>query len=114
MLENYRYSVGSFEIDFYTLELVGSDSFDFINKQSTFNFKTLPDNNFHLLSFLDPQGRLEFYCWGVKSNNTVTLLIPEMLKDKSISRLEKFLISEDVTINDLGLKHWYFIIVRIE
>ncbi len=110
MLENYRYSVGSFEIDFYTLELVGSDSFDFINKQSTFNFKTLPDNNFHLLSFLDSQGRIEFYCWGVKSNNTVTLLIPEMLKAKSISRLEKFLISEDVVINDLGLKRWYFII----
>jgi tetratricopeptide (TPR) repeat protein len=55
---------------------------------------------------LDPQGRVEFYAWALRSESSTKLLTPIDLKDIAQKRLEKFLISEDVTINDRGVESW--------
>ena len=108
MLEPYRYGAGRFPVHFQTYELTGTDVLSFLQKQSTYNFSLLEDHHFHLMSMLDPQGRVEFYAWALKSSSKVILLVPLELKKIAIVRLEKFLISEDVTILDQGAQSWHF------
>lgn len=106
MLETYRYSAGKFPVSFFVFELTGEDVADFLQNQSTYNFQELQVNEFHLMSFLDPHGKIEFYCWSIRKETSVLLLVPTNLKDIAHVRLEKFLISEDVTITDLGEQNW--------
>ena len=111
MLETYRYDAGKFPVQFCIFELTGTDVSFFLQNQSTFNFQDLKENEFHLISFLDPQGRVEFYCWALKSLTNVLLLTPVQLKAQAHIRLEKFLISEDVTIEEHGKLRagcWFF------
>lgn len=110
MLETYRYDTGKVPVQFAVFELTGSDVTFFLQNQSTYNFQELKENDFHLVSFLDPQGRIEFYCWALKAPDRVLLLTPMLLKEVSHLRLEKFLISEDVTIEDRGVQDWTFIV----
>lgn len=108
MLDTYRYSAGKFPVSFVVLKLTGSDVESFLQKQSTYNFSELLENSFHLMSFLDPQGRVEFYCWCLRGTSDVLLLIPKLLKPIALERLNRFLISEDVEITDQGLSLWNF------
>lgn len=110
MLDTYRYFAGKFPVPFQTLKLSGSDLHEFLQNQSTFNFSLLNPGAFHLISFLDPHGKVEFYCWSLRNEDHVILLIPLLLKDKGRERLEKFLISEDVLIEDMGEERWTFIV----
>ncbi len=107
MLEKYRFGSGKFSVNFNVLNISGSDSKEFLQKQSTFNFALLSDKEFHLVSFLDPQGRLDFYSWICKDTHVYKILVPLNLKDKATTRLEKFLISEDVIIEDAGNQSWF-------
>ena len=108
MLDTYRYSAGKFPVSFVLLKLSGSDVESFLQNQSTYNFSDLSLDHFHLMSFLDPQGRLEFYCWCLRGKSDVTLLVPKLLKQSALDRLNRFLISEDVQIADQGLSLWNF------
>lgn len=110
MLELYRYAAGKFPVKFQTYRLTGSDVFSFLQKQSTYNFNELGPNHFHLLSMLDTQGRVEFYAWALNAGKEVLLLVPVWLKESALVRLEKFLISEDVTIDNLAEQTWQFIV----
>ena len=110
MLEPYRYFAGKYSVEFHVFELSGQDVQDFLQKQSTYDFRALANQEFHLISFLDPQGRLEFYCWALKGLSSSMLLIPHKLRDTALARLERFLISEDVTIEDKGPENWTFIL----
>lgn len=110
MLEDYRYGAGKFPVNFTVFQLTGSDVVSFLQNQSTYNFQQLKEHEFHLMSFLDPQGRIEFYCWALKKKSEVFLLTPILLKDQAQIRLEKFLISEDVEIKNLGEQEWTFTI----
>lgn len=110
MLETYRYVAGKFPVSFSVFELTGPDVGSFLQNQSTFNFQELKTKQFHLTSFLDPQGRIEFYCWVLKAESSVQLLTPRLLKTQARARLEKFLISEDVEIIDRGTQNWTFVL----
>jgi len=110
MLETFRYAAGKLPVQFFTFQLSGSEVEDFLQKQSTYNFKELPSNQFHLMSFLDTQGRIEFYCWAVRLESYVLLLTPILLKEIAHIRLEKFLISEDVTVEEKGIQDWIFLV----
>ncbi len=110
MLEDYRFSAGKFSVTFEVFELTGSDVHLFLQNQSTYNFSHLNVDEFHLTSFLDPQGRLEFYCWVLKSHSSVSLLVPTSLASQALIRLEKFLISEDVTITPRGSEDWNLVL----
>jgi tetratricopeptide (TPR) repeat protein len=110
MLETYRYAAGKLPVQFFVFQLTGSDVGFFLQNQSTYNFQDLKENEFHLISFLDPQGRIEFYCWALKTTSKVLLLTPIQIKEVAHVRLEKFLISEDVTIEEQGIQNWSFIL----
>lgn len=110
MLETYRYNAGRFPVEFIPFVLTGSDVLTFLQKQSTFNFSNLEPSQFHLVSFLDPQGRVEFYGWALKSNQSVELLVPPSLRSQALTRLEKFLISEDVEINVLEPRTYWVVV----
>jgi folate-binding Fe-S cluster repair protein YgfZ/Tfp pilus assembly protein PilF len=110
MLDHFRFQSGYIQQSFVTLSLSGNDVEDFLQKQSTFDYKNLSEQKFSLMSFLDPQGRVEFYCWALKQKKQAFLLIPNLLEKVAFQRLERFLISEDVEIKNLGLENWFILI----
>ena len=110
MLDSYRYSSGQFIQSFFVYRLTGEDVGFFLQAQSTYNFKNLKDHEYHLISFLDGSGKVEFYCWALKTSSEVLLLTPLKLADQAHVRLEKFLISEDVKISALGIQDWTIIL----
>ena len=108
MLNDYRFHAGQVSFSFHNLKLIGSDVSDFLQKQSTFNISNLHQGFFHLTSFLDPQGRMEFYAWLLNSKDGFQLLIPIKLYERALERLNRFLVAEDVEILDQGLMSWTF------
>jgi folate-binding Fe-S cluster repair protein YgfZ/Flp pilus assembly protein TadD len=110
MLNTYRYTSGKFPVDFFSYVLTGDDVSFFLQNQSTYNFNELPVGEFHLVSFLDPHGKIEFYAWALKKASEVQLLVPLLLKDAALTRLEKFLISEDVNIETQGVQTWWAVL----
>jgi tetratricopeptide (TPR) repeat protein len=108
-LNDYRYAGGWFKVPFETITFTGADVKDFLQNQSTYDITLLTDKCFHLVSFLDPQGRVECYGWIVK-NKSYFFLIPPRLKERAIERLNRFLISEDVAISEPKLQDWSFVV----
>ena len=100
MLNQYRYHAGQFQVNLAEVKFTGTDVEEFLQSQSTFDVQTLKANSFHLASFLDPQGRVEAYGWILKSETAYSYLIPELILEQTIARLNKFLISEDVEISE--------------
>lgn len=110
MLNTYRYHAGQFSVVLSELNFTGDDVKSFLQTQSTFDVEKLGPRQFHLISFLDPQGRLESYGWLVNLDNSFRYLVPTTLLEKTLSRLNRFLISEDVTISEPSDKKWYFLL----
>lgn len=110
MLNDYRFHAGQFSVLLCELTFTGSDVKDFLQNQSTFDIDLLSENSFHLVSFLDPQGRLECYGWIVLKHNQYSYLVPKELIERTLSRLNKFLISEDVIISDPLEKKFHFVL----
>lgn len=110
MLDKYRYHAGQFSVTLMELAFTGEDVVFFLQNQSTYDISSIPDNAFQLISFLDPQGRVESYGWLVRRNDSFSFLVPEALIETTIIRLNKFLISEDVLISDPLKKNIYFLI----
>jgi len=108
MINKYRYGIGQFSVDFFVFKLFGSDVHSFLQTQTTFEINNLTSGNFHLVSFLDPQGRLESYGWLVHDKDDFYYLVPVNSRTASFERLHNFLVSEDVTVEELGIKTWWF------
>lgn len=111
MINTYRFSAGQFSVELAEVNFSGDDVEFFLQNQSTYDVKLVGENQFQLISFLDPQGRLECYGWLIhKNQNNFTLLIPHLILKSSLLRLNKFLISEDVTISEAVIKTFHVLI----
>lgn len=99
MLNDYRFSAGQFSVEFHQVNFSGDDVVSFLQNQSTYDIKLVPPGTFQMISFLDPQGRVECYGWLINENKNFSFLIPKLILEKTLIRLNKFLISEDVTIS---------------
>jgi tetratricopeptide (TPR) repeat protein len=110
MINQYRYHAGQLRQAFFSLKLSGSDVFQFLQNQSTFNLTLLSEKCFHLVSFLDPQGRVEFYGQLLHQGSYYQLLIPSRLREVALERLNRFLISEDVEFSDEGIEEWQLLV----
>jgi folate-binding protein YgfZ len=108
MLNQFRFGSGQFSVSLSSFILTGDDAEKFLQTQSTFDVLGLKDNEFHLISFLDPQGRVETYGWLTKANKVFHFFVPTPLVVRSLDRLNKFLVSEDVTISGPEEKKIYF------
>jgi tetratricopeptide (TPR) repeat protein len=113
MLNDYRYNVGQFSVNLCEFSFAGEDVKDFLQTQSTFDIHKIHDSSFQLITFLDPQGRVESYGWLVRWEDYFSYLVPPKLLDKTIDRLNRFLISEDVSISD-GLEAPFVFLVGPE
>jgi tetratricopeptide (TPR) repeat protein len=110
MINDFRFSHGQFSTVLTGFSLTGSDVSSFLDAQTTFNIKTFDENNFHLISFLDPQGKVETYGWLVREKDKFLYLVPPLLAEQSLQRLNKFLVSEDVEISSDGNSAWTFVL----
>ena len=110
MINEFRYHVGQYPQSFHAFRISGSDVESFLQDQSTFNVSTLEEGSFHLNAFLDPQGRVECYGWLVRAKDYYIYLVPEKLKEEAIERLNRYLISEDVTIDGPFWEDWLIVV----
>lgn len=106
-LNSFRYGAGQFELSLSEIVFSGDDVRSFLQTQSTFDVEHMPENTFHLASFLDPQGRVECYGWLVNNSGIYSYLVPVSLTEQTIIRLNKFLISEDVYLSEPKEKTFY-------
>jgi folate-binding protein YgfZ len=109
MINDFRFTRGQFTVTFFEYSLTGTDVYSFLDSQSTFNVKTLGDGSFHLTSFLDPQGKGETFGWLIHEKEKFTYLVPTALANQTTARLHKFLVSEDVDIEEKCLAQWTFV-----
>ena len=107
-LAEIRFSYSQLQTKLDLIHIKGSDVKSFLGNQSTFDVNLLNENQFHLISFLDPQGRIQSYGWLLLKDNQYSYLVPPTLKDLSIERLNRFLISEDVEIIEAGTADFFF------
>lgn len=110
MLNTYRFSAGQFPVEFFEVNFTGDDVVSFLQNQSTYDIKLVPAGTFQIITFLDPQGRVECYGWLTNNKDNYGFLIPVLMLDKTIARLNKFLISEDVTISEPVKKVFHLLI----
>jgi folate-binding Fe-S cluster repair protein YgfZ/Tfp pilus assembly protein PilF len=110
MLNHYRYHVGQFQVSFHEIKLTGDDVHSFLQNQSTFDIDLVTTNQFQLISFLDPQGRVECYGWLLNSNSQFSFLVPSLILERTVARLNRFLISEDVELSEPTLKSYNVLI----
>lgn len=110
MLNQYRFHSGQFQIGLETFELTGSDVNSFLQSQTTNNIDLLNVGEFQLAALLDPQGRTECYGWLLNAGEKFFYLVPYHLRDSAIERLNRFLISEDVTITEPLAQRWTFVL----
>lgn len=110
MLNQYRHHAGQFSVELAQIQLKGADVFSFLQAQSTLNVANLPGRSFHLMSFLDPQGRVESYGWILKQGEKISYLVAPSLVERSLERLNKFLISEDVEMSAPEIKSFVIIL----
>ena len=106
-LNLYRYHAGQFAVTLSEIVFSGDDVHAFLQTQSTFDIDHMPDNSFHLVSFLDPQGRVECYGWLVQKDKTFSYLVPSSIMEATLSRLNRFLVSEDVYLSDPISKNFF-------
>jgi tetratricopeptide (TPR) repeat protein len=109
MISDFRFSPGQFTVKFNEFDLTGSDVKSFLDSQTTFNVHHLNQGTFHLTTFLDPQGKVETYGWLLLDEGTYRYLVPPSLSEQSLARLNKFLVSEDVEIENKGSQEWTFV-----
>lgn len=110
MLNEYRYHAGQFQVTFHEITLTGEDVESFLQTQSTYDVSLITPGHFQLVTFLDPQGRVETYVWVLNRNSQYSLLIPSLILDRTVARLNKFLISEDVNLSEPARKEVTFLI----
>lgn len=110
MINKYRYYQGQFAADLFIFKLTGEDVASFLSAQCTYDIGLLEDSSFHLASFLNTSGSIETYGWLVRHQQEYLYLVPPTLKDKSSERLNRFLVSEDVTIEEVGSQNFYFVL----
>ncbi len=113
MLNTYRLNAGQISVSLCEISFAGSDVKDFLQNQSTFDIDKIQDSTFQLISFLDPQGRVESYGWLVRWEEFFTYLVPSALLDKTLDRLNRFLISEDVSLSD-GVEETFVFLIGPE
>jgi tetratricopeptide (TPR) repeat protein len=110
MLNFYRFHAGQFSQSLSEIIFTGEDVEMFLQSQSTFDVKLIPESSFQMISFLDPQGRVETFGWLLKGDKQYSYLVPTKLVDQSLIRLNKFLISEDVYLSEPTEKKVYFLL----
>lgn len=98
----------SLNLDQYkVLEVSGSDALTFLNSQTTNNVKSLNSKSFHFDALLDVSGKIETYFITIKKeDSSFYLLIPTLIYEESLIRIQKFHITEDVNFNSVDLKFY--------
>jgi folate-binding protein YgfZ len=103
-LAPFRHSLAQASFEINRLHVSGADALDFLQGQST--QKVSSTWAFH--AFLDRAGKIEshFVLWSTGVG--ATILVPADLKQALLSRFDRYVISEDVTVEDCGIETWWF------
>jgi folate-binding Fe-S cluster repair protein YgfZ/Tfp pilus assembly protein PilF len=96
---NILKSPSKFKLSNYkVIKIIGEDAESFLHNQTTNNIKSLNDKNFHTNSLLSNKGLVESLFILLKVNQTYKIIVEESLFNKTLERLNQYLISEDVEL----------------
>lgn len=110
MINHHRFSAAQFSFSFSQFDIIGTDAFAFLQAQITFDLRLLAQNTFHLISLLDRQGKIECYGWLLNAGTHFILLAPLALNQVTEARLNRFLISEEVSVNKVPTNSWHLLL----
>lgn len=99
----FRHTLAQSSFKVHRIHVRGTDALDFLQGQST--QRVSETWAFH--SFLDRAGKIEshFILWSQGAE--ATLLVPSDLVATVLSRFDRYVISEDVEHQDMGLETWW-------
>jgi len=91
-----------FELDGYSVvSCVGDDCVRFFNGQLTNDVSKLSDNQFQGQVRLDRSGKVQFFFYILKKDECFYIIIKNELKDDLMADLDKFIIMDDVSFEDI-------------
>lgn len=101
-LENVVYIGGQYRFeDFSVLEVSGEDATAYLQSQTTNDLKKLSVGSFHVNSLLDNAANLVSFFYLLRiDEQKYFLVVHNELKDSSLARLNKYVVSEDVDVKE--------------
>ncbi len=104
--ENLKTKTHTFELG-NVIQITGPDAKTYLNSQTTNAVNDLSEREFHHNCLLDNSGKLvSGFIVCCESNQKFYLITPKDLIEKTIERLNKYHISEDLEISSLDLKSY--------
>ena len=104
LLEQYiqiRKKLTTFSIDsLFILNITGQDAASFLNSQTTNDVSNLTENKFHINSLLDIKANVIAPFLLLNCGSEFKLIANVSIKESLIARLDKYLISEDVSFHE--------------
>ncbi|MEM9399382.1 MAG: hypothetical protein AAF984_04175 [Verrucomicrobiota bacterium] len=88
--------------NYLRLAFNGSDRVRFMNGQVTHDIKTLSTNDSRMAAICTAKGKMEGYAIISNDGNTLYADAPSSLKEKIPSRLERYIIADDVEMADIS------------
>jgi folate-binding Fe-S cluster repair protein YgfZ len=97
------YTGGLVDTSLSLIQVQGDDSFKFLQRQITNDLNALTNDDFFVASLLENNGGLNSWFSVFSQNEKYYLCVESELREKLISRLEKYIISEDVELTIVNL-----------
>jgi folate-binding protein YgfZ len=105
MLNQLKYSSVSVPTDSYSvIKLTGNDVQDYLHRQLTNDIRVLKNHEGQLSCRLDRTGKLHSFFYIGLIDTSYWILCERSLKDKIIEELDKFVIMEDVSIEEVDCR----------
>jgi len=102
-LRALRASGGCFPVENISrIRLTGADRARYLNGQITVDISKLADGTAKSALLLTAKGRLCAPLWVWQENDSLVIEVAESLREETLTRLERYLISDDVTLADVA------------
>jgi folate-binding protein YgfZ len=84
------------------LQVTGEDSENFLQGQTTNDVKNLKPGTSQLSALIDVKGHVHSFFYLLNDRKNYLLLVPKELLPQTVSRIEKYIITEDVTVRNIA------------
>lgn len=102
MFNLFRFEAGQVPVRWRHFQVCGEDASSFLHNQTTNDVQGLKAGQFNLQALVDRVGKVEAHFCLLKADNHFDLYCPSELAMTIQSRFDRFVVSEDVTLRDLG------------
>lgn len=106
LFKKFQNRIYNFGKSFDCIKASGPDTQRFLNGQLTNDVSSLEDGKFQLQARLDRSGKLKSFFYLLKESEAFYLIVPKELKADLKEDLEKFIIMDDVELDNFESEIW--------